>query len=42
MLKHSRARSRVSHRQYLYHVLKNQSSLPEDALHMIRYHSFYP
>ncbi|KAI0692894.1 myo-inositol oxygenase [Cytidiella melzeri] len=28
--------------QYLYHVLKNQSSLPEAALHMIRYHSFYP
>ena len=28
--------------QYLYSVLKNQSSLPEDALHMIRYHSFYP
>lgn len=28
--------------QYLYHVLKNQSSLPEDALYMIRYHSFYP
>ncbi|KAI0346646.1 DUF706-domain-containing protein [Trametopsis cervina] len=30
------------HDEYLYHVLKNQSSLPEDALHMIRYHSFYP
>ena len=29
-------------RQYLYHVLKKQSSLPEDALYMIRYHSFYP
>lgn len=28
--------------QYLYHVLKGQSSLPEDALAMIRYHSFYP
>lgn len=28
--------------QYLYNVLKNQSSLPEDALYMIRYHSFYP
>ncbi|KAI0078585.1 myo-inositol oxygenase [Panus rudis PR-1116 ss-1] len=30
------------HDEYLYHVLKNQSSLPEDALYMIRYHSFYP
>lgn len=30
------------HDEYLYHVLKNQSNLPEDALHMIRYHSFYP
>ncbi|KAI0084071.1 myo-inositol oxygenase [Irpex rosettiformis] len=30
------------HDEYLYHVLKNQSSLPEDALFMIRYHSFYP
>jgi inositol oxygenase len=28
--------------QYLYHVLKDQSSLPEEALAMIRYHSFYP
>ena len=28
--------------QYLYHVLKKQSSLPMDALYMIRYHSFYP
>ena len=23
-------------------MLKKQSSLPEDALYMIRYHSFYP
>ncbi|KIP07225.1 hypothetical protein PHLGIDRAFT_105960 [Phlebiopsis gigantea 11061_1 CR5-6] len=30
------------HDEYLYHVLKNQSNLPEAALHMIRYHSFYP
>ncbi|KZT04520.1 myo-inositol oxygenase [Laetiporus sulphureus 93-53] len=30
------------HDEYLYHVLKNQSSLPVDALYMIRYHSFYP
>ena len=28
--------------QYLYNVLKNQCSLPEAGLHMIRYHSFYP
>ncbi|CCL99215.1 uncharacterized protein FIBRA_01230 [Fibroporia radiculosa] len=30
------------HDEYLYNVLKNQSRLPEDALYMIRYHSFYP
>jgi len=30
------------HLQYLYNVLKNQCSLPEAGLHMIRYHSFYP
>ncbi|KAH9887960.1 myo-inositol oxygenase [Cubamyces lactineus] len=30
------------HDEYLYHVLKKQSSLPMDALYMIRYHSFYP
>jgi inositol oxygenase len=28
--------------QYLYHVLKDQCSLPEEGLAMIRYHSFYP
>jgi inositol oxygenase len=28
--------------QYLYHILKEQSSLPEEGLWMIRYHSFYP
>ncbi|KAG6847724.1 hypothetical protein H0H93_006328 [Arthromyces matolae] len=28
--------------QYLYHVFKDQSTLPEEALAMIRYHSFYP
>lgn len=28
--------------QYLYHVVKDQSTLPEEALAMIRYHSFYP
>ncbi|KAJ7674228.1 hypothetical protein B0H17DRAFT_1082247 [Mycena rosella] len=26
----------------LYHILKEQSSLPEEGLWMIRYHSFYP
>ena len=28
------------HDEYLYHVVKNY--LPAEALHMIRYHSFYP
>lgn len=28
--------------QYLYHVFKEQSTLPNEALWMIRYHSFYP
>lgn len=28
--------------QYLYNVMKEQSSLPDEALAMIRYHSFYP
>ncbi|KAG7094647.1 hypothetical protein E1B28_005471 [Marasmius oreades] len=30
------------HDEYLYNVLKDQSSLPKEALAMIRYHSFYP
>ncbi|KAF8632331.1 hypothetical protein AX15_001920 [Amanita polypyramis BW_CC] len=30
------------HDEYLYHVLKDQSSLPPEGLAMIRYHSFYP
>ncbi|TFK39218.1 myo-inositol oxygenase [Crucibulum laeve] len=30
------------HDEYLYHVLKNQSTLPEEGLAIIRYHSFYP
>ncbi|KAJ6635443.1 Inositol oxygenase [Pseudolycoriella hygida] len=31
------------HDEYMYHVLKhNKSTLPEKALHIIRYHSFYP
>jgi inositol oxygenase len=29
------------HDEYLYHVVKDQSTLPEEALAMIRYHSFY-
>ena len=30
------------HDEYLYHIVKEQSSLPEESLAMIRYHSFYP
>jgi len=30
------------HDEYLYHVVKDQSELPDEALAMIRYHSFYP
>ncbi|TFK38256.1 inositol oxygenase [Crucibulum laeve] len=30
------------HDEYLYNVFKDQSTLPEEALAMIRYHSFYP
>ncbi|CAN8096179.1 unnamed protein product [Discula destructiva] len=30
------------HDEYLYHVVKDQSRLPDEALAMIRYHSFYP
>ncbi|KAJ7615472.1 DUF706-domain-containing protein [Roridomyces roridus] len=30
------------HDEYLYHVLKDQSTLPQESLWMIRYHSFYP
>ncbi|KAJ7190985.1 myo-inositol oxygenase [Mycena pura] len=30
------------HDEYLYHILKEQSTLPEEGLAMIRYHSFYP
>lgn len=29
------------HDEYLYHVVKDQSLLPDEALAMIRYHSFY-
>ena len=29
------------HDEYLYHVVKDQSTLPNEALAMIRYHSFY-
>ncbi|CDK27086.1 unnamed protein product [Kuraishia capsulata CBS 1993] len=30
------------HDEYMYHVAKKSSSLPPEALAMIRYHSFYP
>ena len=30
------------HDEWLYHVVKDQSTLPAEALAMIRYHSFYP
>ncbi|RFU33975.1 hypothetical protein B7463_g2342, partial [Scytalidium lignicola] len=30
------------HDEYLYHIAKEQSTLPKEALAMIRYHSFYP
>lgn len=30
------------HDEYLYHVVKDQSLLPKEALAIIRYHSFYP
>ena len=30
------------HDEYLYHIAKEQSTLPIEALAMIRYHSFYP
>ncbi|KAI5307188.1 H/ACA snoRNP pseudouridylase subunit [Ascosphaera pollenicola] len=30
------------HDEYLYHVVKDQSSLPPESLAMIRFHSFYP
>ena len=29
------------HDEYLYHIVKEQSTLPDEALAMIRYHSFY-
>ncbi|KAI0207009.1 DUF706-domain-containing protein [Astrocystis sublimbata] len=30
------------HDEYLYHIVKDQSTLPPEGLAMIRYHSFYP
>ncbi|EME49901.1 hypothetical protein DOTSEDRAFT_68642 [Dothistroma septosporum NZE10] len=30
------------HDEYLYNICKDQSTLPDEALAMIRYHSFYP
>jgi len=38
----SSTRTHVHDIQYLYNVFKDQSSLPAEALAMIRYHSFYP
>ncbi|WVQ76594.1 hypothetical protein IAR50_006266 [Cryptococcus sp. DSM 104548] len=30
------------HDEYMYHICKEQSSIPKEGLSMIRYHSFYP
>ena len=30
------------HDEYLYNIVKDQSTLPDESLAMIRYHSFYP
>lgn len=30
------------HDEYLYHIVKDQSTIPNEGLAMIRYHSFYP
>ena len=30
------------HDEYMYHIAKGSSTLPPEALAMIRYHSFYP
>lgn len=30
------------HDEYLYHIMKEQSTIPDEGLAMIRYHSFYP
>lgn len=30
------------HDEYMYHLAKEQTTLPQEALAMIRYHSFYP
>lgn len=30
------------HDEYIYNVMKNQSSIPKEGLSMLRYHSFYP
>jgi len=30
------------HDEYIYQIAKDQSNLPEEALYMLRYHSFYP
>ena len=30
------------HDEYLYHIVKDESTLSDETLVMIRYHSFYP
>ena len=30
------------HDEYLYHIIKDQSTIPDEGLAMVRYHSFYP
>lgn len=30
------------HDEYIYHVMKQGSELPEESLYLLRYHSFYP
>lgn len=30
------------HDEYLYHIVKDQSTIPDEGLVMIRYHTFYP
>jgi inositol oxygenase len=30
------------HDEYLYHIVRDQSTIPDEGLAMIRYHSFYP
>ncbi|KAL4928762.1 uncharacterized protein BDV17DRAFT_281865 [Aspergillus undulatus] len=30
------------HDEYLYHIVRDQSTIPDEGLAMVRYHSFYP